>query len=138
MPRFGLQHVLRIVLGVAMFLAGIGHLTFQRVEFQAQVPNWVPVDKDLVVVLSGVVEVLFGAGLLLLKRFRPQVGILLAVFFVAIFPGNVAQYLNGTDAFGLNSDTARLVRLFFQPVLVGWALWCTGGWTHLQRRSGGG
>ncbi|MCU0318503.1 MAG: DoxX family membrane protein [Flavobacteriales bacterium] len=134
MPRSSLQHVLRIVLGVAMFLAGIGHLTFQRMEFQAQVPNWVPFDKDLVVVLSGVVEVLFGAVLLLLKRFRPQVGILLAVFFVAIFPGNVAQYLNGTDAFGLNSDTARLVRLFFQPVLVVWALWCTGGWTHLQRR----
>ena len=122
------------MLGVALFIAGIGHLTFQRMAFQALVPKWVPFDKDLVVVLSGVVEALFGAGLLLLKRFRPQVGILLALFFVAIFPGNVAQYLNATDAFGLNSDTARLVRLFFQPVLVMWALWCTGGWAHLQRR----
>lgn len=138
MQRTSVQHLLRIGLSSAMLVAGISHLTFQRVEFQAQVPHWIPLDKDLIVVLSGIVEIAFGAGLLLAKRFRPQLGILLALFFVAVFPGNVAQYLNGTDAFGLNSDTARLIRLFFQPVLVVWALWCTGGWTHLRRRAGRG
>lgn len=136
MQRTAVQHLLRIGLGLVMLVAGIGHLTFQRAEFQAQVPHWIPLDKDLVVVLSGIVEIAFGAGLLLVKRFRPQLGILLALFFVAVFPGNVAQYLNGTDAFGLNSDTARLIRLFFQPVLVVWALWSTGGGTHLRRRLG--
>lgn len=131
-----LQHILRLALGIAMLTAGIGHLTFQRMEFQAQVPHWVPLNKDVVVVLSGMVEILFGTALVLVNRFRPQIGVLLALFFIAIFPGNIAQYLNGTDAFGLNSDSARLLRLFFQPVLVAWALWCTGGWTSVRRRSG--
>lgn len=49
---------------------------------------------------------------------------------MAIFPGNVAQYVEGTDAFGLDSDRARLVRLFFQPLLVAWALWSTGAWRY--------
>jgi uncharacterized membrane protein len=60
--------------------------------------------------------------------YRVQVGWVVAAFFVAIFPGNISQYLNGIDAFGLDSDTSRLVRLFFQPLLVVWALWCTGAW----------
>ncbi|WP_277499764.1 MULTISPECIES: hypothetical protein [unclassified Nocardioides] len=108
--------------------AGVAHLTTARTEFQAQVPAWVPVDEDLVVVGSGVVEIGLGAALLLAPpRHRRLAGGLLAAFFVAIFPGNVAQYVEGTDAFGLTSDRARLVRLFFQPLLVLWALWA-GGW----------
>jgi uncharacterized membrane protein len=69
---------------------------------------------------------------------RAVVGLLLAAFFVVIFPGNIAQWVHHRDAFGLNSDRARLVRLFFQPVLIAWALWSTGGWRLLGRSIRGG
>lgn len=113
--------------------AGVMHLTTQRQEFQAQVPDWFPVDEDLTVVGSGVVEIALGAGLVALPRHQRLFGGLLAAFFVVIFPGNVAQYLEGTDAFGLDTDRKRLVRLFFQPLLVLWALW-SGGWLRRRQR----
>lgn len=123
------RSVARWLLGAALVFAGVGHLTLQREEFQAQVPGWFPVDADLVVVVSGVVEIALGLSLLLTRgRWRARVGWVTAAFFVAIFPGNVAQWVEGTDAFGLDTDTARFVRLFFQPVLVAWALWSTGAW----------
>jgi len=121
-----LQNLLRILLGVFMIMAGIGHCTFQRLEFQAQVPNWIPVSKDLVVILSGVVELVLGLSMIFWKKERIRIGIALALFYLLVFPGNIAQYTNGINAFGLNSDKARLIRLFFQPVLVLWALWSTG------------
>jgi uncharacterized membrane protein len=66
---------------------------------------------------------------LLWKKQLVTIGWTLALFFFLVFPGNVAQYLDGKDAFGaLNSDTARLIRLFFQPVLIAWALWSSGAW----------
>ena len=121
----------RMALGLALGAAGVGHLTSLREEFQAQVPAWVPVDADLVVVGSGIVEVALG-GALFVGRRRRLVGWLTAAFFVAILPGNVAQYVEGIDAFGLTSDRARFVRLFFQPVLVAWALWSTRAWPPRQ------
>jgi len=112
-----------------MIYAGFSHLTFNRIDFQAQVPDWVPMSKDLVVILSGIVEMALGLALLLWRKQRVRIGWALAIFFVLVFPGNVAQYLDGKDAFGaLNSDSARLIRLFFQPVLIAWALWSTGAW----------
>ena len=120
--------VLRWLLGGALVGAGVGHLTTQREEFQAQVPGWFPVDEDLVVVASGIVEIALGAALIGLPRHRVVVGTLAAAFFVVIFPGNVAQWVEGTDAFGLDTDGKRFVRLFFQPVLVIWALGSTGAW----------
>lgn len=129
------QHVVRIVLGVALVLAGLGHLTWARAEFQAQVPGWVPLDADLVVVLSGVVEIALGAALASLPRYRIALGWTAAAFFVAIFPGNISQYVDGDAAFGLDSDAARAVRLLFQPVLVAVALWSTGAWAAWRHRS---
>ena len=106
-----------------MVAAGTGHLTFQRQEFQAQVPPWFPADPDLVVVLSGVVEIGFGTAMLTVWKqpWRRRLGLLLALFFVAVFPGNIAQLTEHRDAFGLDTDTKRAVRLLFQPVLVLWA-----------------
>lgn len=123
----------RVLLGSAMVGAGVLHLTTQRQEFQAQVPSWFPLDEDLTVVASGVVEIALGAAFVALPRRRRLIGGLLAAFFVAIFPGNVAQYTEGVDAFGLTTDRARLIRLFFQPVLVLWALW-GGGWLSRRER----
>ena len=127
----------RLLLGGALLLAGLSHLTTAREEFQAQVPRWFPVDPDLVVVVSGVMEIALGAALVLVpRRFRPALGLLVAGFFVVIFPGNISQLVTQTDAFGLDSDTARAVRLLFQPALVVWALWSTGAWrTWRERRA---
>ena len=127
------QRIGRITLGILMVLAGISHLTFAREEFQAQVPTFVPLPPDVTVLASGGVEIALGAAMVLLKNKRGLVGLLLAAFFVAIFPGNIAQWVNHRDAFGLNSDRARFVRLFFQPVLVAWALWSTGAWRALRQ-----
>ena len=118
----------RVILGLFLLFTGIGHLTFGREEFVAQVPDWLPLSGDLVVVGSGVVELALGASLIALPRHRVAVGWIVAAFFVAIFPGNISQYVNQVDAFGLTSDGARAARLVFQPLLVLWALWSTGAW----------
>ena len=123
------QDAARIALGAFLAFAGISHLTFARTDFLAQVPDWVPLDADFVVVASGVVEVALGGSLVVWHRRRGLIGWVAAAFFVAIFPGNVSQYVDGDAAFGLDSDRARLVRLFFQPVLIAWALWSTGAWS---------
>lgn len=118
----------RITLGAVLLLAGTSHLTFAREEFAAQVPPWVPVDTDTVVVGSGLVELALGGALIALPKHRVAVGWVVAAFFVAIFPGNISQLVTRTDAFGLDSDRARAIRLVFQPLLVVWALWSTGAW----------
>ena len=123
------------MLGLALGYAGIGHLTTSRQEFQAQVPTLLKDYADFVVVASGVVEIVLGLALVGLWKYRVQVGWVVAAFFVAIFPGNISQYVNGVDAFGLDSDTSRLVRLFFQPLLVMWALWSTGAWQARKKKS---
>jgi uncharacterized membrane protein len=130
----GFQNIVRILLGLFMITAAIGHFTFQREDFQAQVPNWVPLSKDLVVILSGIVEITLGLSMIFLTRYKVKVGIALAIFYVLIFPGNIAQYINGTPAFGLDTDQARLIRLFFQPVLIFLALWSTGAIGVLFRK----
>ena len=122
------QTIGRIALGAFLLLAGVSHLTWSREDFLAQVPPWVPLEGDFVVIASGVVEILLGVALLVLTRLRAQVGWVVAAFFVAVFPGNISQFVTRTDAFGLDSDLARGMRLAFQPLLIVWALWCTGAW----------
>jgi len=126
---------LQLLLGFALTSAGISHLTTARAEFQAQVPNWLPLDADFVVIASGVVEIALGLALITLWRYRAWVGLVTAAFFIAIFPGNISQWLNGIDAFGLDTDQARFIRLFFQPVLVLWAIYATGANRLLGKRS---
>ena len=124
----------RVVLGGALIIAGLGHLTFARIAFQAQVPDWVEIDKNAVVILSGIVEITLGSALIVVRRRRPLLGLAAGLFFIAVFPGNISQFIDGHDAFGLNSDTARRNRLFFQPVLVGWAWWSTDAFALLRHR----
>lgn len=132
-----LRIIARMVLGLFMTYAGIAHLSVARQEFVAQVPTWIqftPVFTDFVVLASGVVEIILGLSMIVMvKKYRPVVGALLALFYVLIFPGNINQYVNHIDAFNLNTDNARLIRLFFQPVLIAWALWSTGGWSYCKQ-----
>lgn len=124
----------QILMGLALTFAGIAHLTYSRAEFQAQVPTFLHGQADFVVVASGVVEVVLGLGLVTLWKYRVQIGWVTALYFIAIFPGNISQYLNGVDAFSLNSDRARALRLLFQPILVVGALWSTGAWRSYRSR----
>jgi uncharacterized membrane protein len=129
-----MKNVFRIILGSLMVLAAIGHFTFQRGDFQAQVPNWLPFSKDFVVLASGLVELTLGLAMIFYTKKRALVGLCLAIFYVLIFPGNIAQYINHISAFGLDTDQARLIRLFFQPVLIAWALWSTDGLGVFRRK----
>jgi uncharacterized membrane protein len=123
----------RIVLGLALTFAGISHLGSARETFRAQVPTWLPLDADFVVIASGVVEI--GLGVWLVTGYQAAfAGLITSLFFIAIFPGNISQWLTQTDAFGLNTDEARLTRLFFQPLLVLWALLSTGAIDWIKTR----
>ncbi|AWW33320.1 hypothetical protein DN752_23330 [Echinicola strongylocentroti] len=124
------QNIFRVLLGLFMLYAGIGHMTFLRAEFQAQVPDWVPFSKDFVVLASGVAEILLGIAMVIGTNYKVYTGLALGLFFIAVFPGNIAQYVNGIDSFGLDTDTKRLVRLFFQPLLIAWALWSSGAYKY--------
>ena len=129
----------QLALGVFLLSAGISHLGSNRTEFLAQVPTWLPLDADFVVVASGLVEITLGVLLittvLVFKKYRSRVGLITAIFFILIFPGNINQYVNQIDAFGLDTDTKRLIRLFFQPPLVIWALWSSGAFKLLKKLS---
>jgi uncharacterized membrane protein len=126
-------------LGAFLLSAGISHLESNRTEFLAQVPTWLPLDPDFVVIASGLVEITLGVLLittaLILKKYRSVIGLITAAFFVLIFPGNINQYVNQIDAFGLDTDTKRLIRLFFQPPLVVWALWCSNAFKLIKKPS---
>jgi uncharacterized membrane protein len=124
----------QVLLGLGLGYAGIGHLTNNRQEFQAQVPNQLKEVANFVVLASGFVEIALGVGLVVLWRYREAIGWLTAIFFVAIFWGNISQFVNGTDAFGLDTDMQRFVRLLFQPVLVMWALLSTGAWGSWRKK----
>ena len=127
----------QLLLGAFLLSAGISHLGSNRTEFLAQVPTWLPLDADFVVVASGLVEITLGTLLittaLVFKKYRRQVGLITAIFFILIFPGNINQYVNQIDAFGLDTDAKRLIRLFFQPPLVIWALWSSGAFKLLKK-----
>ena len=127
-----IRNISRIALGTALAFAGTSHLSSARETFRAQVPAWVPLDADFVVLASGVVEICLGLWLILGYK-APIAGAVTALFFIAIFPGNISQWLTRTDAFGLDTDQARLIRLFFQPLLVLWALWSTSAISWIKK-----
>ena len=132
-----LKSLAQVALGAFLLSAGISHLDSNRTEFLAQVPTWLPLDGDFVVVASGLVEITLGTLLittvLVFKKYRQIIGLLTAIFFILIFPGNINQYVNQIDAFGLDTDTKRLIRLFFQPPLVAWALWCSNAFRLIKK-----
>lgn len=128
-----MKNLIRIGMGLMMIAAGIGHLTFVRKTFQVQVPDFVPFPKDFTVLASGVVEIALGLMLVIGGKKKKEFGLFLAIFFVLIFPGNIHQYTEKLDGFGLDSDSKRRARLFMQPLLIALVLYVTGGWKLLVK-----
>ena len=131
------QNIIRILLGLVMTYIGIGHLTFLQIDFQAQVPTWITTQNDLIdliIITSGIIEIILGLLMVIGGKLKVKTGVLLAIFYILIFPGNINQYVNEIDAFNLNSDTSRFVRLLFQPILVFLALFSSGGLRLLKDR----
>ena len=126
MKEENIKNAARILLGTGLVFAGISHLSFARKDFRAQVPDWVPLKKDDTVIYSGIAEIALGTSLVIApEKYKADAGKIAAAFFIAVFPGNISQFTQRRSAFGLNSDKKRFFRLFFQPVLVYWALKAT-------------
>jgi uncharacterized membrane protein len=123
--------IARWVLAALLVAAGLSHLLWGRRGYRIVVPDWATrvlhTDKDMIVVASGAAEIMLGGALVALPKDRGRIGVLVAAFFVAVFPGNVHQWQTGRDAPLMRTDHARFVRLLLQPVLVAWALWSTRG-----------
>lgn len=121
----------RWALAVLLAVAGVSHLTWGRRGYRIVVPDWATrltrLDKDAIVVGSGVVEIALAGALIALPRRRSLAGALVAGFFLAVFPGNVHQWQTGRSAPLLRTDRARFVRLLLQPLLMAWAIWSTRG-----------
>ena len=133
-----IQNIFRILLGLIMLYIGIAHLSFKRIEFQAQVPTWLATDEgmmDLVVLISGYIEIAFGILMMLGGKLKVKTGIALGIFYILIFPGNINQYINEIDSLTLDSNHKRLIRLFFQPLLVLWAFWSSGALKYFKNKS---
>jgi uncharacterized membrane protein len=126
--------IARHVLCAFLIFAGVGHLSFARTALYAQVPPCLPLNADFVVIASGVAEIALGASLVLLTRSRVPIGWIVPIFFVLAFPGNLSQFVTHANGLGLDSDLARGIRLLFRPLLVIWALWCTGAWAIFRNR----
>ena len=68
-----LQNDLRVLLGIIMIYIGLGHLTFSRIEFQAQVPTWITSEEnlmDFVILASGIAEIIFGVLMVLGRKLK--------------------------------------------------------------------
>jgi len=129
-PRRFLRWALAGFLGTA----GVGHF-LRPDEFLQQVPPYLPA-PELLVVLSGVAELGLALALVVLPRHRRAVGFLVALLLLAVLPGNIAQYTEARDAFGLDSDAARLTRLALHPLLWLWASIAGDLWPHPRARAG--
>jgi len=128
------QATVRIVIGFFLIFTGIGHLTFMRTAFLAQVPNWIFIHPDMVVLLSVAVEIILGASLLFIFKQRTNVGWIVALFLIAVFMGNIAQLANHTYSFGLNSGLLLWLRLPFQTLLIALVMWSTEAWIERRRK----
>ena len=115
--------VFQFVLAVAMLVVGALHFTSPE-PFVRIVPAYLPYPGSLVYI-SGFVEVLAGAGLLV-PQLSQAAAWVLVVLYIAVFPANLNQALNNIAIAGLPHDPPLIwLRLPFQVFLVTWAWWLT-------------
>jgi uncharacterized membrane protein len=125
---------MRWLLAAFYFAAGIVHLKSPE-AFLPIVPDWVPAPSEVILV-TGVCE-LAGAAGLMIPRVRKLAGIMLALYAVCVFPANIKHALYDIQVPGLPSSWwYHAPRLLMQPVLVWWALFCSGAIDWPRRRAG--
>ena len=115
---------MRWIMAAFYAFAGIGHLALTD-TFLLIVPDWVLFPRA-VILATGICE-LAGSVALVGTRLRRPAGIMLALYAVCVFPANVKHALEGISLPPVpDSWWYHGPRLAFQPVLVWWALFCTG------------
>ena len=113
---------MRLAMALALLFAGADHW-INPGRYLPMLPGWVPLPLETVL-FTGVCEI-FGAVGLLTPRFRRLAGAMLAIYFIAVFPANVHNALNGLAVDGLpQASWYYWVRLAFQPLAIWWALYC--------------
>ncbi|MGB6329063.1 MAG: MauE/DoxX family redox-associated membrane protein [Halarcobacter sp.] len=109
--------VFKYLLGILLVFGGVAHFT--KTEFYLKaMPSYLPF-HEFIVYASGVLEVVLGVLLVISKTTR-KAAIGIIILFIAIFPANINMYLNHTD-FPEMSETALLIRLPIQLILIAWA-----------------
>ena len=119
--KFLILKKMNISLSVILFIAGFTHLIKPQIYLKAM-PPYIPYHYELIII-SGIFEVIFSAGLL----FKASIKItswLLAIFFIAILPSHIHVSLNGIEFFGITSKYLLWLRTLLQSVFIFWAIKC--------------
>jgi uncharacterized membrane protein len=125
---------MRLAMALALVLIGADHW-IHPARYLAMMPPWIPLHLELVL-FTGAAEIAGGLGLLI-PNTRRLAGVMLAIYFVAVFPANIHNALNGLSVDGLpDARWYYWVRLPFQPLAIWWALYAAEviGWPFVGRR----
>lgn len=116
--------IAKALLAAAFVMAGILHLMAPG-PFLAITPDWV-VWPRTVIRVTGLLEIL-GATALYVPRLRRAAGLALAAYAICAFPANIKHAMDSAaDASAFPGWWYHGPRLALQPVIVWWALWCSG------------
>jgi uncharacterized membrane protein len=108
-------------MAVALWLAGIDHFASPE-RYVAMMPAFVPLPYQ-VALFTGACEIAGGIGLVV-PQLRRLAGIMLAIYFCAVFPANIKNAVEGLTVEGLPAAAWYYwVRLLFQPLVIWWALY---------------
>lgn len=115
------KEIFRWLLAVLFVFAGVSH--FLRPGFyEAMVPPYLP-SPHLLVVLSGIAEIILGV-MLLIPRFSRMAAWGLIALLIAVSPANIHMALH-PNLFPQFHPTSLWIRLPVQLVLMAWACWFT-------------
>ena len=118
------RSIARWVLAGLYLAAGVLHLLVPG-PFLTITPGWVPFPLE-VIRLTGAAEIAGAVGLMV-PRLRRAAGWGLAAYAICVFPANIKHAIDSLQqAHPLLGWSYHAPRLALQPVIVWWALWCSG------------
>jgi uncharacterized membrane protein len=119
-----MRSIMRWLMAGLYVAAGVVHLRSPD-AFLPIVPAFVPDPRDVILV-TGICE-LAGGVALVTRRLRWLAGVMLAAYAVCVFPANIKHAVDGVEVAGIPASWwYHGPRLALQPVLVWWALFCSG------------
>lgn len=102
---------------------GLSHF-YKQDELILMLPDFIPF-PEFIIFITGIIEITLAVGLLF-PTTRRLSGILIAVYFIAVLPANIYKAVNTVEISGtLSNDTVAWLRIFFQPIFIVWALYCS-------------